>query len=128
MTYPSDAVLLIGTYIDIDCTATISDAIDSDIDVVAVWTQDINGGSPLDNTSAITISPVTMVSSTVYRSRMRINQLMADNNNDVFQCTVTIQPLTPSITSSSGNDSLKLSVAGKIFNFLLNYHTMLFQS
>ena len=113
MTYPSDAVLLMGTHIDIDCTATISDAIDSDIDIVAVWTRD--GGLPLDNTSAITISPVTMVSSTVYRSRMHINQLMADNNNNVFQCTVTIQPLTPSITSSSGNDSLKLSVAGKIY-------------
>ena len=120
MTYPSDAVLLMGTYIDIDCTATISDAIDTAIDVVAVWTQD--GGSPLDITSAITpISPVTMVSSTVYRSRLRINQLMTDNNNDVFQCTVTIQPLTPYITGSSGNDvdSLTLSVAGKVHYLLL---------
>ena len=117
MTYPSDAVLLTGTYIDIDCTATISDAIDTAIDVVAVWTQD--GGPPLDNTSAITISPVIMVSSTVYRSRLRINQLMADNNNDVFQCTVTIQPLTPYITGISGDDTLTLSVAGKVHYLLL---------
>ena len=119
MTYPSDAVLLIGTYIDIDCTATISEAVDTAyIDVVAVWTQD--GGPPLDNTSAITISPVTMVSSTVYRSRLHINQLMADNNNDVFQCNVTIQQsLAPYITGSSGNDSLTLSVAGKVCYLLL---------
>ena len=117
MTYPSDAVLLTDTYIDIDCTATISDAIDTDIDVIAVWTQ--NGGPPLDNTSAITISPVTMVSSTVYRSRLRINQLMTGNNGDIFQCTVTVQPLTPYITGSGGDDSLTLSVAGKVYNLLL---------
>ena len=47
---------------------------------------------------------------------------MADNNNDVFQCTVTIQPLTPSITGSSGNDSLTLSVAGKRYNYSLLIH------
>ena len=124
MTYPSDAVLLIGTYIDIDCTATISDAIDTAIDVVAVWTQD--GGPSLDNTSAITISPVTMVSSTVYRSRLRINQLMANNNNDVFQCTVTIQPLTPYITGISGDDTLTLSVAGKVhYSSLIDIYVVL---
>ena len=127
MTYPSDAVLLMGTYIDVDCTATISDAIDTTIDVVAVWTQD--GGLPLDNTSAITISPVTMVSSTVYRSRLRINQLMADNSNDVFQCNVNIQQsLTPYIIGSSSNDPLTLSVAGKVHYLLLNYCYVVFQS
>ena len=119
MTYPSDAVLLIGTYIDIDCTATISDAIDTAIDVVAVWTQD--GEPSLNNTLAITISPVIMVSSTVYRSRLRINQLMADNNNDVFRCTVTIQPLTPYVTGISGDDTLTLSVAGKVHALLITY-------
>ena len=114
MTYPSDAVLLTGTYIDIDCIATVSDAVDTEfeVDIVAAWTQ--NGGPSLDNTSAITISPVTMVSSTIYKSRLHINQLMTDHNDDIFQCAATIRPLTLYVTNSSVNDSLTLSVLGKI--------------
>ena len=120
MTYPNDAVLLTDTYIDIDCTATISDAIDTEVDIVAVWTQ--NGGPSLDNTSDITISPITMVSSNniMYRSRLRINQLISNNNNDIFQCTVTIQPLTPYIIGSSSDDSLALSVGGNYISILTN--------
>ena len=114
MTDPSDAVLVTGTYIDIDCTATFSDAIDTEVDIVVMWTQ--NGGPSLTNTSAITITPVTMVSSTVYISRLRINQLMTGNDGDMFQCTVSVQPLTPHITGSTSDDSVTLTVAGMLYH------------
>ena len=126
MTDPSDAILISGTYIDIDCTANISDAIDTEVDIVVVWTQ--NGGPSLTNTSAITISPVTMVSSTVYSSRLRINQLMTGNDGDVFQCTVSVQPLTPHITGSTGNDSVTLTVGGMIKPLVKYIIIVVFQS
>ena len=110
-TYPSDVVLLTGTYIDIDCTATISDAIDTEVDITLLWTQ--NGGPSLTNTSNITISPVTMATNTL-SSRLHINWLRTNNNGDVFQCAVTIQPLTPYVTDSSSDDSLTLSIEGII--------------
>ena len=114
VTYPSDAVLLTGTYIDIDCTATISDAVDAEVDMILVWTQ--NGEPSFTNTSAISIGPVAIVTNNMYRSRLRIHQLMTYNNGDVFQCAVTIQPLTPYVIGSSGNDSVTLSVGGKLNN------------
>ena len=109
---PNAGTLIEGTYIDLVCTVTINDAVNTDVDVILEWSR--NGGSPLMNSSDYSISPVSLISDQ-YISTIRIEELMTSNNGDTFTCSVSIQPssLSTYITGSNGDNDITLSVIGK---------------
>jgi len=94
------------------CTVSINDAINTDVNVNIEWSR--NGGSPLMNSSDYTISPISLISDQ-YISRIRIEELGTNNNNDMFTCSVSVQPFSLStyIIGSDGNSNITLSVEGK---------------
>ena len=113
ITDPPDAGTLVeGTYIDLVCTVTINDAVNTDVNVSIEWSR--NGGSPLMNSSDNSISPNSLVSDQ-YISTIRIEELMTSDNGATYSCSVSIQPfpLSNYITGSNGDSSITLSVEGK---------------
>ena len=111
-TDPPDATLVEGTYIDLVCTVTINEAVDTDVNVNIEWSR--NGNSPLMNSSAHSISPMSLISDQ-YISTIRIEQLMMSDNGATYSCSVSIQPssLSNYITGSNGDSNITLSVEGK---------------
>ena len=56
---PDVGTLVEGTYIDLVCTVTINDAVDTDVNVSIEWSR--NGGSPLMNSSAFSIHQISLI-------------------------------------------------------------------
>ena len=106
---PNAGTLIEGTYIDLVCTVTINDAVNTDVDVILEWSR--NGGSPLMNSSDYSISLI----SDQYISIIRIEELMTSNNGANYSCSVSIQPssLSNYITGTNGSSGITLSVEGK---------------
>ena len=118
-TDPPDAGTLVeGTYIDLVCTVTINDAVNTDVIVSIEWSR--NGGSALMNSSDYSISPMSLISDQ-YISTIRIEELMTSDNGATFSCSVSIQPssLSTYITGSNGDGNITLSVEGK-YSVLIN--------
>ena len=109
---PGVGTLVEGTYIDLVCTVTINDAVNTDVNVNIVWSR--NGGSPLTNSSDYFISPISLVSDQ-YISTIRIEELMTSDNGATYSCSVSTQPfsLYNYITGSNGDSDITLSVEGK---------------
>ena len=109
---PDVGTLVEGTYIDLVCTVTINDAVDTNVNVSMVWSR--NGSSPLSNSSDYFISPVSLISDQYIRI-IRIEELMMIDNGATYSCSVSIQPssLSMYITGSSEYSSITLSVEGK---------------
>ena len=109
---PDVGTLVEGTYIDLVCTVTINDAVNTDVNVSIEWSR--NGGSPLMNSSDYSISPNALMSDQ-YISTVHIEELMTNDNGATFSCSVSIQPssLSNYITGSSGDSDITLSVEGK---------------
>ena len=118
-TDPPDAGTLVeGTYIDLACTVTINDAVDTNVNVRIEWFR--IGGSPLMNSSDYSISPTSLMSDQ-YISTIHIEELMAFDNGATFSCSVSIQPsLSNYITGSNGSSGITLSVESK-YSVLINY-------
>ena len=110
-TDPPNPTLVEGTYIDLVCTVTINDAVDTDVNVIIEWSR--NGGS-LMNSPDYSISPISLISDQ-YISTIRIEELMTSDNGATYSCSVTIQPssLSTYITGSNGDSDITLSVEGK---------------
>ena len=106
---PNAGTLVEGTYIDLVCTVTINEAVNTEVNVSIEWFR--NGGSPLMNSSDYSISPI----SDQYISTIRIEELNLGNDEDIFSCSVSIQPssLSNYITGSNGDSNITLSVEGK---------------
>ena len=113
---PDLGTLVEGTYIDLVCTVTINDAVDTDVNVSIEWSR--NGGSALMNSSDYSISPI----SDQYISIIRIQELKPGDDGATFSCSVTIQPssLSTYITGSNGDSDITLSVEGK-YSVLMEY-------
>ena len=109
---PDVGILVEGTYIDLVCTVTINDAVDTDVNVNIEWSR--NGGSTLMNSSDYSISPISLISGQ-YISIIRIEELMMIDNGATYTCSVSIQPssLSSYISGSNGYSSITLSVEGK---------------
>ena len=109
---PNAGTLVEGTYIDLVCTVTINEAVNTEVNVSIEWFR--NGGSPLMNSSAHSISPISLISDQ-YISTIRIEELNLGNEEDIFSCSVSIQPssLSNYITGTNGNSDITLSVEGK---------------
>ena len=118
---PNPGTLVEGTYIDLVCTVTINEAVDTDVNVSIEWSR--NGGSALMNSSnEYSISPISLVSDQ-YISIIRIEELiMTSGNGDTYSCSVSIQPssLSNYITGSNGDRDITLSVEGK-YSVLIRY-------
>ena len=104
-------ILVEGTYIDLVCTVTINDAVNTDVNVNIEWS--CNGGSPLINSSDYSISPISLISDQ-YISTIRIEELMTSDNGATYSCSVSIQPssLSSYISGSNGYTDITLSVEG----------------
>ena len=109
---PDPGTLVEGTYIDLVCTVTINDAVNTDVNVSIEWSR--NGGSPLTNSSDYFISPISLVSDQ-YISTIRNEELMTSDNGATYSCSVSIQPsyLSNYITGNKGDSNITLSVKGK---------------
>ena len=117
---PDLGTLVEGTYIDLVCTVTINDAVDTDVNVSIEWS--LNGGSPLMNSSDdYSISPISLISDQ-YISIIRIEELMTTDNGATYSCSVSIQPssLSNYITGTNGSSGITLSVEGK-YSVLMEY-------
>ena len=110
-TDPPDATLVEGTYIDLVCTVTINDAVDTDVNVNIEWSRN---GDSLMNSSDYSISQISLISDQ-YISTIRIEELMTNDNGATYSCSVSIQPssLSNYITGSNGDSDITLSVEGK---------------
>ena len=117
-TDPPDAGTLVeGTYIDLVCTVTINDGVDTNVYVNIEWSR--NGGSPLTNSSDYSISPTSLMSDQYIRT-IRIEELMTSDNGATFSCSVSIQPsLSNYITGTNGSSGITLIVEGK-YSVLIN--------
>ena len=109
---PHVRTLVEGTYIDLVCTVTINDPVDTNVYVNIEWSR--NGSSPLMNSSDYSISPTSLISDQ-YISTIRIEELMTSDNGATYSCSVSIQPssLSNYITGSNGDSDITLSVEGK---------------
>ena len=117
-TDPPNPTLVEGTYIDLVCTVTINEAVDTDVNVSIEWFR--NGGSPLMNSSDYSISPISLISDQ-YISIIRIEELMTSDNGTTYSCSVSIQPssLSNYITGTSGSNGITLSLQSK-YSVLIN--------
>ena len=113
ITNPPDVGILVeGTYIDLVCTITINDAVNTDVNVNIEWSR--NGGSPLMNSSDYSINPISLITDQ-YISMVRIEELMTSDNGATYSCSVSIQSFSLSnyISGSNGDSDITLSVEGK---------------
>ena len=109
---PDVGTLVEGTYIDLVCTVTINDAVNTYVNVNIEWSH--NGGSPLINSSDYSISPISLISDQ-YISTICIEELMTSDNGATYSCSVSIQPssLFVYITGSNRDSGITLNVDGK---------------
>ena len=120
-TDPPDVDTLVeGTYIDLVCTVTINDAVNTDVNVNIEWSR--NGGSTLMNSSAFSIHQISLISDQ-YSSTIRIEELMTSDNGAIYSCSVSIQPssLSVYITGSNRDSDIRLNVEGKYILKLIIY-------
>ena len=121
-THPVDPRSLIeATYLDIVCTVNISDAVNTGVSVDVEWSH--NGGSPLTNNSDYTISSLTMLTSDMYTSTLRIESLSITRDNDaMYSCAVSVlpSPVSSYITGNENNYNVILNVAGITLNCICN--------
>ena len=121
-THPVDPRSLIeATYLDIVCTVNISDAVNTGVSVDVEWSH--NGGSPLTNNSDYTISSLTMLTSHMYTSTLRIESLSITRDNDaMYSCAVSVlpSPVSSYITGNENNYNVILNVAGITLNCICN--------
>ena len=121
-----------GTYLDIVCTVSISDAINTGVNVDIYWFH--NDGSPVTNNSDYTISSLTMLGSHVYTSTLRIEILNNfRDNGTVYSCTVSVlsSPVSSYIISNENNKTLPLIVSGTykvIFMIMIYRYFVVFNS
>ena len=81
--------LIEATYLDIVCTVNISDAVNTGVSIDVEWSH--NGGSPLTNNSDYTISSLTMLTSHMYTSTLRIESLSnTRDNGTIYSCTMSV--------------------------------------
>ena len=109
---PDVGTLVEGTYIDLVCTVTINDAVNTDVNVNIEWSR--NGGSTLMNSSDYSISPISLISDEYIRT-IRIEELMNSDDRAAYSCSVDVQPssLSVYITGTNGYNNITLSVEGK---------------
>ena len=116
--YPVNTSTLVeGTYLDIICTVSISDAINTGVSVDVEWSR--NGSLPLTNNSDYTISSLTVLGSHMYTSTLHIKSLSTTRDNGaMYSCTVSVlpSPVSSYITGNENNNSLILNVAGIVLN------------
>ena len=115
--HPVDPNSLIeATYLDIVCNVSISDVVNTGVNVDVEWSR--NGGSPLTNNSDYTISSLTMLGSHVYTSTLHIESLSNTRDNVMYFCTASVlpSPVSSYITGNENNNNITLNVAGIILN------------
>ena len=108
-----------GTYLDIVCIVSISDAINTGVSVDVEWSH--NGSFPLTNNSDYTISSLIMLGSHMYTSTLRIENLSNNRDNGTkYSCTVSVLPTPASfyITANDNGKTVSLIVSGT-FNIIL---------
>ena len=102
-----------GQFLDIFCTANISQYIDTTVNVTMTWSRN---GTVLTNGSNFIIGPVTNVFN-MYTSTLRVRDLRYQTDNGaVYNCSVSVQssPVSPFITGNDNTSSgIRLTVAGK---------------
>ena len=109
-----------GTYLDIVCTVSLSDTVNTGVNIVVEWSH--NGSSPLINNSDYTISSVSMLRSHMYTSTLHIESLNnTRDNGTMYSCTVSILPFPVSsyITSNKNEKTLSLIVSGTLNMILI---------
>ena len=90
------------------CNASVSEEIDTDIDVTVEWSKD---GSTLNNGTDYIISEV-VESSGYYISTVHIAELTAGDS--VYKCSVSILfSVSTYVTGSTGSDEITITVRGK---------------
>ena len=88
-----------GQFLDITCTATVSEYVDTDVTVSMIWRRN---GTVLTNGSDFTIGAVAK-SNNKYTSILRVNSLRYETDNGAtYNCTASINSnVLPGNDSSS---------------------------
>ena len=119
-THPVNASTLVeGTYLDIVCTVSLGDTVNTGVSVIVEWSH--NGSSPLTNNSDYTISSVTMLRSDMYTSTLRIENLDSTRDNGtMYSCITSVlpSPVSSFITGNKNEKTLSLIISGT-FNMIL---------
>ena len=108
----SDAPLLAGSSLILECSAEVIPEVDIDISVNFTWRR---SGETLSSDGRITVSVATQVRPMVYQSELLFNTLSQTTDPGEYTCEVTIVSSPPSvyIDSATGLDRVNLAVQCK---------------
>ena len=111
----STSQLYEGTSINLTCSATLDNSIDTDVSVTSVWTGP--NGDELTSSSRFTVTNDGLQSSP-YESVLMIDPADDTDTGD-YQCSITVSFTSNRIQQSSSNASYFLNVTGKVWFSLL---------
>ena len=118
-TYPVNVTLYHGTYIDLSCTVTASEYVDTNTSITTSWT----GSTGLITNNTLYI--VTTSTSSGYVTRLRIQSLDLERDNGAaYSCVTSIEPSPQNgfVLASRTNNTLTLDVRGQsMFEVLYNW-------
>ena len=109
----SNPPLYAGTALTLTCTATLNEAIDTLVDVTAVWK--IAGGT-VTTDGRRDISDVTQTSNLVYQTTITISPLSDMMDNGQYECEYVVSPNSYStyVLRGTGSGSITLMIEGRV--------------
>lgn len=113
-TDPASAVLVQGTYIDLVCSVTVYQSVDTNITVTTSWTGPT--GPIITSDSDYTITELAQLPNmTTHITRLRVHRLeLGRDNGAIYGCTANVTPSQQDVfvQPATDNGTLMLSVQG----------------
>ena len=93
-----------GQFLDITCTAALSEYVDTDVTVSMIWRRN---GTMLTNGSDFTFGAVAKSEfDNVYTSILRVRSLRYETDNGAsYNCTASISPSDPNVMPGNDNSN-----------------------
>ena len=107
----STASVYAGGFVTINCTAQLSDAVDTQVTVTTAW---MKNGIILTNSASRVLSDTNLIgNSSLFLSQVIFSPFELGNDDGAYSCEVTVDPGDMFVMSSvSVSSSLSLSARG----------------
>ena len=103
-----------GSSLTITCRISVQRRVltlDPRLTVSAAWTGP--DGTMLSNSSRVTVSPVTMISSRIYQTAITVLDLESSVDSGSYTCSATLTPQLDKVTGSSATRTTNVTVEGQ---------------
>lgn len=103
------------------CTAEVSGAVDTAVEVTAVWRR---GGQVLTSNSRRNITSVTSVRGSVYETTIAVRPLSSTLDGGRYSCEFLVRPYPTSsyILTALGTDLLLVNIEGESVSLLITFN------